>query len=193
MPIFSLGYLIAERGICSGWRPDKEYRGVERLPSPPMSNSTMKDTTMPVSPAWQLFWDAFYEKRLEADVETSRHVIAELRRENFAVELIEAFVFPMTDLLPDRGILEEELAPVSERIGDIARRDGFVGFDVSKPLPTFESLLQFDPGSLDAQSRLLNNCGLFDALDDAMNNARAGTARFTPTLPYLPIAVVVVS
>lgn len=183
----SLGYLIVERGVKSVWRRDGEYRGVDRLPTPPNLDREEPDR----DPAWRSFWDAFYSRRLESDLQECRRVMAELLGAGFAVEIIECFVIPLEDL-PIRHPVGKEFVKSGEKVDVIMARADFAGFDVSMPLPTFESLLQLDSEVLSGRPEFLNDFGLFANVDDAAEFARKGTKQLSPDLPYLPIAVALV-
>jgi hypothetical protein len=179
-----LGFFVVVRRAQTVWLSQSEYRGVERLPGPTDFRSANGASL------WTRYWEMFYHGDLVASREKAASAL-EMLSDTPAGEVIRAFGLFASDIdcksfdEPKRYDIDEMEIPA------LSPRDLFIGFDVSVPAASFESLLlvPLPAGSpLEGLCTHINSFGLLDEYNDALALSRTRSV-VDEELPNVPIAI----
>ncbi len=200
---FRIGYFLETVDATIARRPDRPYRGIERMyfvqwpDFPPV----------PVDASRERLWDRYFEARESGELHYDLALARELRAEfsqvvGLDLEIIYAEIVELgasADMqavsaslsfpLPNRGEINNRLADVGP-IGDL------LGFDLSTPVPSFHSLIcnpWNDQRDQDRMLNLLNDNGLFYTRSAASEFLRVSRARQHAGLPFVVLAVYAVT
>lgn len=193
-----MGFFLAELGLRCFDFPDIPYRGIDRLPVIDNFEGEYALHRAGEQSSWQLwnsYWAADESGDLSADLAVARNLCAQFSSHGIDLEVIYAELTSIPTPSPppfgSRWRLDDVFARYERVERTLVRRPDdltFYGFDLSRPLPTFHSIIR-QPGFRALADRLppgINEYGLIGDNDAARGLLESSNGWSAP----LPVCVI---